>query len=354
MKKLFVFFTLLLFSLGIHAQSPPPKDTARTLDKAGDIFKIALKQIDSLQYKEAIKTLNQVLKENKEFVPAYNKLAFCKMQLKDYKGAQKDLKQSAKLAPDNHESLKYLGRAFFYNMQYDSAKKYYDSVLKVVPDDPELYFYIAELQVIGKDSKGALASLGEAIFIKGSYVPALYRRGILKYEQKEYNYAIKDLNDGLRYDKDTNYKSEVYTTLAKSYFEAGNFKAALQVYDKVVSNEPKNDEMLTQRGATKISLNDNAGAIIDLDEAVKINKKSFVAYNFRGTAKSGLKQYVEALKDFDMAIKLKFNYASAYVNRAAAKMASKDKKGACKDLEQADQLGSDVAYELIQRYCTGF
>jgi hypothetical protein len=33
-------------------------------------------------------------------------------------------------------------------------------------------------------------------------------------------------------------------------------------------------------------------------------------------------------------------------------MASKDRKGACSDLEKADQLGSGIAFRLIQQYCS--
>jgi tetratricopeptide (TPR) repeat protein len=350
---------LLALSVRAGAQETTPKDTVRSLDPGMDLYKVALKQIDSIQYKEAIKTLTKAIKAKPPMADAYmaaayNKMASCKMQLKDYKGARKDLQQSVRLAPDNMESLKYLGKAFFYNQEYDSAKMYYDSAFKVAHDDPELLLYIAELKVVGKDIKGAVATLGEAIFIKGNYAPALFRRGILKYQLKEYNYAIKDISDGLRVTQDTTFNLEVYSSRAKAYFEVGNYKGALQDYDKILQNEPKNEEALTSRGATKVYLNDNSGAVDDLTKAIEINKKSFAAYNFRGTAKSGLKQYVEALKDFDMSIKLKFDYASAYVNRAAAKMASKDKKGACKDLEQADQLGSEVAYKLIQQYCNGF
>lgn len=345
---------LLVFSCIISLAQTAPKDTTRSLDPGADLYKAALKQIDSAQYKEAIKTLQKAVKKSPEMAGAYNKMAFCKMQIKDYKGAQKDLEQSLKLSPGNMECLKYLGRACYYNQKYPDAKKYYDSVLAVVPDDPELYYYIAELKIAGKDTKGAIESLGEAIFIKGSYAPALFKRGILKYQHKEYNYAIKDITDGFTYSKDTTFDKEVYEARAKSYFEVGNYKGAMEDYSKILQYDPKNEDALIQRGATKINLNDNSGAIDDLNKAIEINKKSYAAYNFRGTAKSGLKQYVEALKDLDMAIKLKFDYSSAYVNRAAVKMASKDKKGACKDLESADQLGSPVAYKLIQQYCSGF
>jgi len=62
-------------------------------------------------------------------------------------------------------------------------------------------------------------------------------------------------------------------------------------------------------------------------------------------------QFKEGLKDLDYAIKLKFNYAPHYVNRAAIKLALKQPHEACEDLEKAEQLGSNIAYKYIQRYC---
>ena len=351
MKNIFIVLACLI-SLSISAQETK-KDTTRSIDPAGDLFKAALKQIDSAQYKEAIKTLQKAVKKNPEMATAYNKMAFCRMQIKDYKGAQKDLQMSLKYAPDNQECLKYLGRAFYYDNKFPEAKSHYDSAFKIAPEDYELLLFIAELKIKGKDIKGAVSTLDEAIFHRGNYAPALFRRGILKYEMGEYNYAIKDITDGFKESKDTAYNSEVYQTRAKAYFEVGNYRASIKDYDKVVEREPKNEDALANRAAAKIQLNDNSGAIADLDKVLVLNKKSYVAYNFRGTAKTGLKQYDEAIKDFDTSIKLKFDYSSAYVNRAAAKMSKKDKKGACKDLETADQLGSPVAYKLIQQYCSG-
>ena len=93
------------------------------------------------------------------------------------------------------------------------------------------------------------------------------------------------------------------------------------------------------------------GAIVDLDEAIKLNDKNPVSYNYRGVAKGESKQFVEGLKDLDYAIKLKYNYGEAFVNRAAIKFASKDKNGACEDLNKADSLGDEMAIKLIETYC---
>ena len=326
-------------------------DTTRSLDPSADLYKASMKLIDSLRYKDAIKLLDKAVKIKKDFTEAYNKIALCNMQLKDFASAQKNLELSLKYTPDNFNCIKYLGRACFLNKKYDMAKKYYDDAQKMDDHDIELMCYIAELKSFGQDLKGALEMYNSASYEKENYAPIYIGRGMVKYKQKEYPYAIKDIEQGLALSKYQNIDDEIYASLAQSKFEAGAYKSAIKVFDTLVKRNPKNEDALTYRGASKINVNDFSGAIKDLDEAIKLNPKSYIAYNFRGTAKGGLKQNIEALKDFDACIKLKLNYASVYVNRAAIKMASKDIKGACEDLNKADQLGSDIAIKYIQQYC---
>jgi tetratricopeptide (TPR) repeat protein len=349
--KYLLFIILLSCQLNIFHLIAQQKDTARVFDPAGELYKKALKEIDSLKYKEAIKILHQAIKKNPEMTAAYNKSAFCKLQVKDFKGAQKDLEHSLKIDHDHEETIKYLGRAYYLDKKYNEAKKNYDEAIKIAMDDYELIYFIAELKIEGNDIDGAISSINDCLFYKPNYAPAIIKRGILKFKQKEYKYAIRDITEGLNLQKDTNVDVEIYRVRANANFEVADFRAAISDYTKVLKKLPNDEEALVYRGGAKINVNDNSGAIDDLNKAITINKKNHTAFNFRGTAKGGLKQYVDALNDLDQSIKLKFDYHSAYVNRAAIKMASKDKKGACSDLEKADQLGSPIAYKLIQQYC---
>ncbi len=343
---------IYLFLVGVYCFAQKNKtDTTRALDPASDLFKASMKLMDSLRYKDAIKLLEKSVKIKKDFTEAYNKMALCDMHLKDFAAAQKNLELSLKYTPDNFNCIKYLGRACFLNKKYDMAKKYYDDALKMNANDVELMCYIAELRALGQDLKGALEMYNNAAFEKENYAPIYIGRGMIKFKQKEYSYAIKDIEQGLVLSKYQKIEDDIYVSLAQSKFETGAFKSAIKVFDTLVKRNPKNEYTLTYRGASKLSVNDFSGAIKDLDEAIKLNPKSYIAYNFRGTAKGGLKQNIEALKDFDMCIKIKIDYPSVYVNRAAIKMASKDHRGACEDLNKADQLGSDIAIKYIQQYC---
>ena len=348
---LFFFFFLLISLCYAQKNKTPVKDTTRTLDPAADFYKASLKLIDSLRYNDAIKLLEKAIRIKKDNAEYYNKLALCNMELKDFASAQKNLELSLKYMPDNFNCIKYLGRACFLNKKYDQAKKYYDDGMKMNEHDYELLCYIAELRAFGQDVKGALDMYNNVIYEKDNFAPAYIARGMLKFKQKQYAYAIEDIETGLKLSKYQKVEDEIYTSLAQSKYETGDFKSAVKVFDTLVKRNPKNEYALTYRGASKINVNDFSGAIKDLDEAIKLNSKSYIAYNFRGTAKGGLKQSIEAIKDFDQCIKIKIDYPSVYVNRAAIRMASKDRKGACEDLNKADQLGSDVAYKYIHQYC---
>jgi tetratricopeptide (TPR) repeat protein len=114
---------------------------------------------------------------------------------------------------------------------------------------------------------------------------------------------------------------------------------------------PGEEETYIERSMAKINSNEYTGAIVDLDEAIKLNPKNPVSWCYRGLAKGSNKQIVEGIKDLDQSIKLKFDFSTAYVNRAALKMAAKDKHGACDDLQKADSLGNEMAPQLHEQYC---
>lgn len=344
---------IIIFLNSCLAFAQAKKDTARSLEPWVDQYKTGIKLLDSSRHKEAIRPFEKAIKLKKDYAEAYNKLALCHMELKNFPEAQKNLELSLKYKPDNFDCIKYLGRACYLNRKYPDAKKYYDDAQKMDPNDFELLCYIAELRSAGKDTKGAIEMYNSILVERENYAPALIGRGLLKCGQKDYTYGIKDLEQGIVAAKYQKIGDETYNTLARAKFESGSYKSAAKIFDTLVKRNPKNEDAITYRGACKLSCNDFSGAISDESEAIKINSKNYMAYNFRGTAKGGLKQYVEALKDFDEALKIKPGYASVYVNRAAIKMASKDRKGACEDLNRAEQFGDNEAYKYIQQYCGG-
>jgi tetratricopeptide (TPR) repeat protein len=332
------------------------KDTTKAEPEV-ELFKKAVKLIDSARYKEAIIDLKKAVKIKPDYPAAYTKMAIAKIATKDLKGAEKDLKTALTSNPNDFESLKVMGMMFFTSENYKDCKVYFDSAASIAVadkiDDAEFLYYRAKLMFIGKKYKDALDILANATEIKPKYIEAIVLKGEVRFAMKDYNYAIKELNEAIGLMKADALDYNAYKTRAKAKFEVQDYKGAVSDWSVYLEGVPGDEEALIARGAARINMNDNTNAIVDLDEAIKKNGKNPVSYNYRGMAKAGNKQLVEGLKDVDYAIKLKFDYASAYVNRAAIKFASKDKRGACEDLNKADTLGDGMAYKLIDQYCKG-
>jgi tetratricopeptide (TPR) repeat protein len=197
----------------------------------------------------------------------------------------------------------------------------------------------------------ALDACTKAIDLKPNYMEVFFLMGEIRFTSKEYNYAIKEITEGIKLESADKLHYESYKTRAKARYEMQDYKNAINDWNVYLEAFPEDEGAFVSRGANKIEIADNSGAIVDFDNAIKLDSKNPVSYNYRGVAKGENKQFVEALKDFDIAIKLKYNYGAAFVNRAAVKFASKDKIGACEDLNKADALGDEMAFKLIETYC---
>lgn len=358
LDKRFLSYLFILSCFGAFCQNkdfnvigePVVADTSVKQPEV-DLYKEAMKLQDSAKWKESLAPLKKALKINPEYVPASNKMGLAKMKLNDFNSAELDYLWSVKTDPNNFEALKQLGIIYYNTKRYNESKMFMDSAGNQRVFDAEFYYYRARLMFTGKEYKKALSLASYAVEENKKYTEAYLLKAEIRLAMKDYNYALKELNDAEKTIPADKPDYSLYKTRAKTKFELQDYKGAVTDWNVYIEANPKEEEALISRAAAKINSRDFTGAIVDLDDAVKISPKNPVIYNYRGLAKGENKQVVEGLKDIDYAIKLKFNYPAAYVNRAALKFASKDKRGACEDLEKADSLGDQMAYKLLEQYC---
>lgn len=324
-------------------------------EKQVTIYKKGLKLIDSAKYKDAISEFRKAVKIKKDYSEAWLKMAYCKMKTDDYVGADADYIKALKTGPADFEPLKLKGINHFFLTEYDSAKKYLDSALIVYEndrvDDAEFHYYRGKLMFVGKSYKTALEESNVALEVNPKYYDAMILKCEIRFAQKEWAYALRDLNETIKALPENLKDNELYKKRAKTKFELKDYKGAVQDWSIYIDNNNKDEEAYISRAMARININDFTNAVVDLDEAIKMNPKNCVSWCYRGLAKGSNKQVVEGIKDLDQSIKLKFDYSTAYINRAALKMAAKDKRGACDDLQKADSLGNAMAPGLFEQYC---
>ncbi len=115
--------------------------------------------------------------------------------------------------------------------------------------------------------------------------------------------------------------------------QKGEFKEAIEVYDRAVLSNPTVSKVYYNRGACKSNSLDFEGAIKDYDTALEINPEYKEAYRNRGIAK--------------------INLLKAAKSNPKDKLTAEESKSACEDFNKASQLGDKSVdnEDMLYLYC---
>jgi tetratricopeptide (TPR) repeat protein len=143
--------------------------------------------------------------------------------------------------------------------------------------------------------------------------------------------------------------AEKYFDKGNEFYKNGDFKSAIENYDKAIEINPKDAEAYFNRGNAKDDLGDKQAAIDDYDKAIEINPNLAEAYYNRGNAKDDLGNKQAAIDDYSKAIEINPNDADAYCNRGDAEFALGDKQAAIDDFSKAIEINPNDANAYFYR-----
>jgi len=134
-------------------------------------------------------------------------------------------------------------------------------------------------------------------------------RGAIFHLKGQYDEAIIEYNEAIRLNPDN---AKAYSSLAVAYQKKGQYKEAIIFYNKAIHLDPNNADNYFLRGCTYSGgLHQYDLAIKDFDVAIKY-KDNAEARRCRGNAYNFIKQYDKAIVDLDEAIRLDPYNANVY------------------------------------------
>ena len=171
-------------------------------------------------------------------------------------------------------------------------------------------------------------------------------------------------------------KTEISNLTAVDYFKRGMLKfnlkdyyGAIADYTKAIELNPDDSDLYKHRGSLKQILKDYNGAIADYTKAIELNNEgayeqvaSYLLHYERGNSKNDLKDYYGAIADYTKAIEVyshiyvnaSLEYppfpSDAYYNRGISKENLGDLNGACKDWRKMKFL-LEAQHLSIQKKC---
>ncbi len=214
----------------------------------------------------------------------------------------------------------------------ESAKEIIETELKKTGTLDEYYFYSA---LVESDLETKLDLYTKAIEHNPHFLDAHINRGLVKNELQDYEGSIKDYDKAIELDPKC---ALAYNNRGYTKFKQEKFKEALADYNKAILLNPKfkmaldnkaqllmkvcleDDKDFSEKYYLSLGISDiNFGkfpdAIRNLDEVLKYNPDSEIAYFYKGVCEHNLGDTNEAYKHYSRAIELNKNMVDAYFNR---------------------------------------
>jgi tetratricopeptide (TPR) repeat protein len=102
-------------------------------DNASVINKIGISELMLQRYKEAGKSFDQAIKNNRKFAEAYNNLGVVQYERRKYRAAVKQYKKALELSPDSASFYSNLGAAYFAGKKFELASQAYAKAMQLDP-----------------------------------------------------------------------------------------------------------------------------------------------------------------------------------------------------------------------------
>ena len=320
------------------------------------------------RYREAIETLNILLRADPDAYEGYFWRGIAKYHLDDLLGAERDFTLTLAKNPvyTNAYQFRALTRSRLGN--YDDAMKDFDEAIELRPDYPAPYYSRGVTNILTgryreavddfnmymrfnqrdadayanrgtaylhlQDTVAAYEDFGRAIRTNREYPRGYLERGSRYMEQGRYDEALADFDTAVRCD--TSY-IPAYFSRAMAYYRKHNLQAALADFDRVLELDPTSSVTYFNRALVRTETGDYNRALEDYDQVAAYSPGNVIVYYNRAGLRFRLGELQGALEDYDRAIELYPDFANAYLGRASVKYLLRDSEGAERDRSVAER-----------------
>lgn len=262
----------------------------------GQTKKVLRKALRTIDLNEKIKLLNQVINEEPKNLDAYFHRAAAKNDMGDYSGAIVDYSKIIVEEPDadtyyNRGNSKYslkdftgakmdYGKAYMldekfidalYSLacveldleQYDKAIANFSSIIKQVPENPNIYALRAIAFKATEQNSAAIKDYSMAILLDPS-VDNYYNRGAFLMDIKYFKEAQSDLTRSLRLNRNNTFG---YFYRGGTYLFLGQFDKSISDFTKAISMDTMDFDAYLGLAMAYLKNNDTANAKLYFDRA---------------------------------------------------------------------------------------
>ena len=283
------------------------------------------------------------IRKNPVYTLAYHYRAITRSRLGNYDDALNDFREAIDLRPDLPGPYYSRGVTYLLSQQFDKAIADFDEFIKFEPKVADAYINKGTSYLFLKDTVKAFECYEQAIRTNRLGPEGYNRRGGLYLSREEYDSALADFNRAIECD----------TTHVLSYFNRAIVYAnthqpvrAIEDFSKVIGLDSTLSIAYFNRAILRSQIGDYNTALRDYDRVAELNPNNVLVYYNRANLNAQLGFYDAAIRDYSEAIDLYPDFANAYLSRSALRYMKRDIDGAQEDKRIADQKIAEYRSKL--------
>jgi len=243
-----------------HALALDAKNVDALRSRAG--LQVAAGRLDA-----ALADLDRALTIDADDVPTVVMRGRVLSAKQDYGAAMKSFNRAIQRNPNDASIYAHRGQVHRYQGDTQAALADYDHSLKLDPRNTIVLLLRAEVRQLRGDTAGALADVEKAMQLQPGFLPTIRLRAEILATAGKIGEAIDSLK-GLSEARPKD--AELRMQLGRYYLAQGNVEGAIEAFEQVLGQDPKNWEALRLRGDAELTIGKQAEAIADYEAAVTL------------------------------------------------------------------------------------
>ena len=303
-------------------------------------FYVGRRQMVDNDFKEAIRTLNILLRFDDDAYEGYFLRGIAKYNLDDLLGAEMDFTEAINRNPVFTTAFTYRAITRSRLGNYDDALADFQEAIELRPDLPNPYYSRGVTRLLNQQFKEAIEDFDNFIRYEKKVADAYLNRGVCYLHLKDTVRAYSDFELGIRTNRESpmgyNRRGVLYMNQRRFDEAENDFNMAIRC-DSTLAMSYFNRALIYNETMRPMK------SLADLDRVIELDSTSSIAYFNRAIIRSQIGDYNRALEDYNMVATYSPDNVLVYYNRAIVYQQLGNVARAIADYTKAIELYPDFA-----------
>ena len=309
-------------------------------------FYVGRQQMMENDFKEAIRTLNVLLRFDDKAYEGYFLRGIAKYNLDDLLGAEADFTEAINHNPVFTTAFTYRAITRSRLGNYDDALNDFREAIDLRPDLPNPYYSRAVTRLLNQQFKEAIEDFDNFIHYEKKVADAYINRGVCYLHLKDTVRAYADFDLGIRTNRES---PNGYNRRGVLYLQQNRFAEAEKDFDMAVKCDSTLAMSFFNRALVYNETNRPMQSLADLDRVIQLDSTSSITYFNRAIIRTRIGDYNRALDDYNKVANYSPDNVLIYYNRALLLQHLGEIERAKADYTKAIELYPDFANAYLGR-----